>query len=371
MHSKKQPLLFKLLLLLVILIVPSIHAATQPNQSLQLENQKILYVSVIPQSNHYTSIQAAIDDAEPYTTIVINPGEYTEQLRIKKPLQLIGSDTTKTFLNPTSESNGCAIVIQAEHVVVQQLSISNQGSGLYATGVKLCKDNIDILSCDIYDSPIGIAVWTSHNTISNCRFWGCDDEGIAFLGSNFNDCQYNTVTNCEFFNNCDGIELQYAAENTISGCTFHHNTHAGIDAIAAENNNNIIQNCQLYDNSQFSVYIVGSSGNQIINCTLKDDQVMLRDVVDTDVIGSKVDDMYLVDSYIQIQDCDLLSADQIKNVNSNIDFVSAITNQYESNSFSLRHYVQEIRTNMFNRISLLRERIQNLIQKIREQHYVL
>ncbi|EMR75194.1 Right handed beta helix region [Thermoplasmatales archaeon SCGC AB-540-F20] len=119
-----------------------------------------------------------------------------------------------------------AVKITVAGVKLSGFSISNDGPGLYTTGVKIIASQTAIEDCTVFDTPVGIAVWSSKNTISNCIFYGCEDEGIAFLGSATSNCNDNLVTNCVFYDNCDGIELQYSSNNVISYCEFYDNTHA-------------------------------------------------------------------------------------------------------------------------------------------------
>lgn len=216
----------------------------------------------------YSSIQEAINNAQEGTTIYIRPGAYNEILTIKKTITLIGENKGTTIINPISDENKYAINIAASNTVISNLSINNKGPGLYTTGIRITASNVKILNCNIFDNPVGIAVWTSENIIENCRFSGCSDEGIALLGSKYSDCSRNIISNCIFENNCDGIELQYSSRNIIENCLFYNNSHTGIDAIAESNNENIISNCKIYNNSVHGIYFSASSFNQIIDCTV-------------------------------------------------------------------------------------------------------
>ena len=206
-------------------------------------------------------------------------GVYREMLTINKKINLVGENRETTIINPTSEKNGYAIRIMADGVTIDQLSISNKGSGIYTTGVKIIAQQVTIKNCKLYSVPVGIALWSSNNIISNCIFWNCEDEGIAFLGSNNRHCSNNLVVDSTFYNNCDGIELQYSSDNIISNCEFYKNTHAGIDAIGSSNSNNIVLNCNIYENEAFGIYLSsGSKYNTISDCSIsknKDENIVM------------------------------------------------------------------------------------------------
>ena len=217
-------------------------------------------------SGDYISIKEAVDNAKSGSTIFIKNGEYSEIIHIRKSIHLIGEDKTYTLINPISEKNKNAICLGAPNSSLRCLTIINGAPGLYSSGVKIIASNTLVDDCNIYDTPVGIAIWSSYNTIQNCVFKGCEDEGIALLGSQNSECNNNNILNCVFYDNCDGVELQYSSYNIISNCEFYENTHTGIDAVAKSNDNNIISNCKIYNNIVHGIYFSGSSENQLINC---------------------------------------------------------------------------------------------------------
>ena len=219
----------------------------------------------------YTTIQEAIDDAPVGSTIIVRAGTYSEIIQINKQLTLIGEDKTSTIISAKSAYNGYAIEIRAQGVTVSGFCVTNTGSGLYTTGIKLNAPKTTITNCEFMDTPIGIAVWSSENTIKNCRFTRCTDEGIALLGSSAASCTKNVIANCEFTKNCDGIELQHASENIIMNCMFSDNTHSGIDAIFS-NNENTIENCEIKNNAVHGIYLSRSSENMIKDCTISNNK---------------------------------------------------------------------------------------------------
>jgi parallel beta-helix repeat protein len=245
-----------------------------------------------------------INQAEPGATIQLPSGICTEVLTIDKPLCIRGEGTMRTVLNPISPTNGYAIQITAEDVRLSNLEIMNQAAGLYTTGVKISASNTTIENCSFHDTPIGIAVWSAQNTFSHCVFQGCDDEGIVLLGTSTLACTDNTITSCLFSENCDGIELQHATHNQINSCSFIRNTHAGIDGIESNNNNNIISECTFTDNNAFGLYLAKSSDNLIAQCTFSDDTLTLVHATQNTLYKSQIKNIHLLnDSSLHINQC--------------------------------------------------------------------
>ena len=311
---------------------------------------------VVDQTNgnsKYTTIQQAINDAEAGTTVYVKAGTYREILNVYKPINIIGEDKEITVIFPCSNKNGYAVKISSPQVSLNKLSISNNGPGLYTTGIKIVAPEAEIIDCNVFDTPVGIATWSSSNIISQCSFYGCEDEGIVFLGTENSICSNNLVTNCEFFNNCDGIELQYSKENVISNCNFYQNTHAGIDAIGSFNNGNIIDNCSFNENDVFAIYLSRSLEITITSCIVKENQIMLNNVEDTKINKCEIENLYLLNSKIEINSCNNFKISQVKNVNSEC-LIDNINQENDRNSifYTLLEYIKL-------RLIILRENLLN------------
>lgn len=247
-------------------------------------------------AGHYKTIQEAINNAPEDSTIYITAGTYQEIIHINTRIKLIGEDKDKTIINPISKENKYAICLEAPGVVISNLNITNGAPGLYTTAVQISTLETKISNCNIHDTPIGVAIWTSYNIIDNCRFWGCKDEGIALIGSQYSKCDNNRITNCVFYNNCDGIELQYSSNNIISDCKFYQNSHMGIDAITSSNDGNIISNCEIHNNTVSGIYLSSSSNNQIKDCLISNNRdgniVITKNSYNNEIKNSEQDTAY-------------------------------------------------------------------------------
>ena len=117
----------------------------------------------------YTSIQTAIEEVQPGVTIYVKIGVYDEILNIHKQVYLVGEDKEHTLITSLSKKNSYAVQITAEDVELSGFGISNKGSGLYTTGIKITAAETTIRECNIFDTPVGIAIWSSGNRILNCN----------------------------------------------------------------------------------------------------------------------------------------------------------------------------------------------------------
>ena len=213
------------------------------------------------------NIQQVINSVEPYTTIFLNKGEYNQNFEITKPLQIVAKNPNYTIINVTSKMNKPAIIFSSSNILLSNVTVRNNGPGLYTSGVRILKDYNTIKGCKFTDTPIGISIWSNHNTITNCMFNNCSDEGIVLLSTMISSANNNYISHSTFNNNCDGIEMQQSRNNTIISCIFNNNYHSGIDGIDCENNNNIIQDCIITNNSVHGIYLSNSNNIIIKNCS--------------------------------------------------------------------------------------------------------
>lgn len=264
----------------ILMMIEFTYVYIVKSETINQTNDNSLIVVDINGNGEYTSIQEAINYATPGSTVYIKKGEYSEIIQIKKTIQLKGENKDSTIINPISQENKCAIYVGAPNVKIRNICITNGAPGLYSQGIKISSKYTEVNNCKIYNTPVGIAIWTNFNEIYNSIFYGCRDEGIALLGSSKNSCNNNLISNCIFYNNCDGIELQHSSYNKILNCKFYNNSHTGIDIIASNNNGNIISNCDIINNKVSGVYLSSSDNTKIIDCNIKDNE-------DGDIIMNK------------------------------------------------------------------------------------
>ena len=357
-HKRRLLTLLTILLFLSITFIVPATTGVTPHKNTVHDPVIVEDISTVT-----TTIQDAIDHAQPNSTIQLPAGTYTEILTINKPLHLKGEGTTRILLSPTSTNNGYAIGINAEGVTLSNLDITNQGSGLYTTCVKISASNTTIQNCTFFDTPIGIAIWSSENTISGCEFSGCDDEGIVLLGTSTTACTKNTIISCNFYENCDGIELQYAKNNLIISCTFAQNTHAGIDGIESNNNNNIISHCEFTNNYGFGLYLTKSSHNLITECSFSDDTITLVQALDNTLLKSQIAHVHLLDdSSLLIEQCEDITKSNIISQQSSFEIRTPQSEQISPEKNSHTTVYQTLFLPLLSRFKILKSLYEQLRQ---------
>ena len=184
------------------------------------------------------SIQAAIDNAKPYTTIKIEEGTYTEALQIDKDgIKLVGEGRKKTNLTPTGTIPECLFapagicvwnatdpedVVKDVHisrlsvkgvadgfgifyfqtkrgVVHRTLAADNGGYGIFVLGSKTTELSRNLTSGN---GDAGLYVGGSEN--ADATVWG----NVSYdnqLGIFIRDAAHGKVVDNKVFSNCAGI----------------------------------------------------------------------------------------------------------------------------------------------------------------------
>jgi parallel beta-helix repeat protein len=199
-----------------------------------------------PEEN-FTSIQAAIDAAQPGDTVFVYNGTYYGNLVVNKTINLIGEDRNSTIINFMGGED--VIYVSSNWVNITGFTINESGATTLVAGIKL--DNIHY--CRIaynnisVDNKFGIFLDSSSNNLIKGNNASSSWVDGIYLQSSSN----NTITDNIVLDNGGGIYLASSSNNIITG-NFVLNNDMGISLFSSSNNNichhNYIDNTdQAYD----------------------------------------------------------------------------------------------------------------------------
>ncbi len=209
--------------------------------------------------SQYKSVTEAINAAQPGDTIIINPGTYSENVAVSKPVTIkaAGPRTTITAANPSKD----VFAVSAANVRIEGFTITGatSASAVYLAGATNCV----VSSNDLSNNGYGVYCdHASHNTISGNAAAG-EKGGPKALGDGIYMyyCNDNTVTNNNLSaNHVFGISLYYSNGNTIANNSMLYNEQIGT-RLGYSNNNTLTYNT--YMGNSEGIVPVGATGNQI------------------------------------------------------------------------------------------------------------
>jgi len=170
----------------------------------------------------YETIQEAINAAEPGDTIIVEHGNYTENILVNKTVTLIGKERNRTIVD--GGHSGHVIRVIASDVKIMNFTIQNsrRTSDIYS-GIFLSRAvNVTICNNTIKNNIVGVNLrGGSNNTlIMDNMMLNNSVSGInIYENSNFNHVISNTL-----MNNTAGVKISSASSNTLYRNSFINNS---------------------------------------------------------------------------------------------------------------------------------------------------
>jgi parallel beta-helix repeat protein len=182
-------------------IIPAVAQNTE--KTLPTSRGDWLYVGGSGPGN-YTTIQSALDAANPGDTVFVFNGIYYENAYIETSIHLIGEDKNNTIIDGGGVQ-GSTVVFHANYIYLSGFTIRNCGDWANDGGVWITD------------------AWSHHssfNTVTNNIICNNQKPGIIAYQTN-----NNTITNNIFLDNVCAIEFgSYSYYNVISQNTFINNS---------------------------------------------------------------------------------------------------------------------------------------------------
>jgi parallel beta-helix repeat protein len=234
--------------------------------AVQTQNYTLNLVSNINTGNHYSTIQAAIDD--PLTLnghiIEIPTGTFTENIIVNKTLTIrpaLGSNVTINALDKSKPI--FTISSSGNNTCIQGLNIENASNcGIYLDHSNSC----NITGNTISNNYCGIHLQNSNNSlIYRNNILNNRDDGIYTHYSSNNVIKDNNLRNNNY-----GMYVYYQSNNnSFSGNNIINSTYLGI--YLCFNSNSTIQNNNI-TNNKYGIYFWISNNITVINNIVTDNQ---------------------------------------------------------------------------------------------------
>ncbi len=250
----------------------------------------------------YTTIQAAVDAADPGDIIIVRDGIYNEHVTVPKEVAIrsengyasttvsgpgIGPDTFHVFdiLHDYVEIDGFTILTPNAIFVYASINLNNRsyctlennkcGSADTNTeGFRLYNSSYNHVINNIFEncSNAGVMLYNNsdRNIISGNLCANSEADGMVISSSNYNIISGNE---CSFNEDADGIRMVNSNNNTVSDNTFYSNYTAGI--YMYRSNNNSILNNFCYSNAA-GIWFQYASGNNVSGNSFEDNGTGIR-----------------------------------------------------------------------------------------------
>ena len=266
--EKKIVGIFVCILFFGACVFPSISGTTEKLAGIEYSKPNAIVLNTIIVPDDYSKIQDAINAANDYDTIFVRNGTYYENLKVDKPIILIGENKDTTVIDGSKIDMVVDIGYNANYVILTGFMIKNGTSTqpYVSGGIVISTSFCTIYGNVITDNINGIILRGDDNIISENII--TNNAACIYIRSSFgNNISRNYISS----NGYTGIELYDCQNNTISGNIITNNYY-GIWAYIFAHKNTIIGNT-ITNNGEGIIFKDQSSQNSIICNNIKDNSV--------------------------------------------------------------------------------------------------
>ena len=202
-----------------------------------------------------SSIQAAINNANPSDIVQVSPGTYSGILVINKPLHLIGASRDNTII----DGGGLSPVILVNRSDVQITGFTVRNALSYGQGILLKNaEHVNVTSNNISAVGDGDGVsldGSNNNTIAGNIF------SNNLNAVNATDSNYNLVARNSGTDNVVGVQLLNAGHNVVANNTWRGGESGFFLEMADQNI--LVRNAAI-KGSEIGIHLVDSKNNTVI-----------------------------------------------------------------------------------------------------------
>jgi nitrous oxidase accessory protein len=202
----------------------------------------------------YTTIQEAVDAADPGDTILVHTGTYNEHVVVDKELVLEAVDQDVVV---EGGSTGTIINITSSHVVIKGFTIQNAGGDWNQRDSGVCIKSVEschLESNHIENCRLGVYLWQASHIEAVKNTLTGNIEGLRLDGSSGNTINYNTIAENDW-----NLVLSSSHQNHVKGNHVINGTLSGIHLQVVSDNNTICGN--MIVNCSTGVYLSLSNDN--------------------------------------------------------------------------------------------------------------
>lgn len=193
------------------------------NTVVSASDNTIAYVSTSPnpKMHIYGSINEAIKHVVPGGTIIIDQGEYSEDVLISAPLTLIGKSQERTIIL----SEKTAITAESDNIIIKNLAVKGINRNSVSQGIWISGDYCSIINSSVSNFYDGIVADGCHDlSVRGCNVSNLEQVGVYLINtSQISNIQFNNISYSKHgicLHNSTGIRVSsnciYNSDNGIS-----------------------------------------------------------------------------------------------------------------------------------------------------------
>ena len=208
-------------------------------------------------TGQYTTIQAAVNAAQPGDTILIPPGTYSENVLVNKSLIIKSSGGAATTTVKAAVPSSDVFLLSGSGIRVEGLTLTGGRAGVEFSGASQSSVT-DIIA---HDNEYAVLIEHAANNKVSASNLSNNGYGIYLDGSSGNTFSGNVATYEKGNGNAlgDGIYMRESNSNAIVQNVLSNNHVYGISLLSSSNN--VLSNNSINANEEFAVRLRDDSNN--------------------------------------------------------------------------------------------------------------
>ncbi len=168
---------------------------------------------------NYTTIQSAVNDANPGDTVYVYSGTYAEDVSVFESISIIGESRTGTVIRGTGTAD--TVLVTADSVTVNGFTMENSGTVGDEAGIRLFfVQNCLVTNNILKNNNNGISLRQSDNNQVMNNIFSNNGNGVNVWQSFFNRIENNSASN-----GTTGIKIDEASNNIVTDNVLFDNVY--------------------------------------------------------------------------------------------------------------------------------------------------
>lgn len=195
-------------------------------------------------SGDFTSIGEALQNAAPNSRLVVREGLYHESILLDKNIEILGDGAVEKIV--VRSTNSSPIVMQTEKAKICGLTFEGRGgaNGKAFFTVQIPKGELVLENCRITsDTLSGVAIFGADASpqIKKCRIYDCADSGFYIF-----DHARALIEDCDIYQNTNvSVAITGGAHPTLKNCRIFDGRNGGIVAWG-NGAGGLVEDCRIY-----------------------------------------------------------------------------------------------------------------------------
>ena len=216
---------------------------------------------IITVPDDFPTIQKAINNASSGDTILVKPGNYTENIVVNKSITLTSTSGAENTLIQAASSFAPIIYVTSSNAIISGFTLKSSTMG-YAIAIKV-EDAVNVSISDVNGAYVQWGLYFSNASL--CRVSSTALVHVVSDGIHLDHSRNNTFNNCSVIGAFYGVNLGDSHNNTFQSL---HVSSCSYNVWVLSSSNSLFKESTISDAGYHGFLVQFSDSLTILNCTI-------------------------------------------------------------------------------------------------------